>query len=196
MNIFKTIVLAGALSALALSGGCRKKTDTGMELANRPKHCYNGELDADELTIDFGGSCGTEVLGGSGVTMSSDCGQSTNSATVTSNFPTTNTYTVSSCTRTTSGSYYLYTLSLSGGGNIQMRTLTTVDFNTDLTVTSLPSETDECSVSFSAGSFSGSCAGGQVKIKYNGSSYGVNICNTYWYGGFYSGDIDAYATVN
>ena len=189
------IVLAGALSVLAFSG-CRKKNDTAMELATKPAHCYNGELDADELAVDYGGSCGTSS---SAVSMSSDCGMADNTAKITSDAPATYNHTVTSCTRTSSGGNYVYNIMLNTGRYIYVTTRQTATLNADLDIMSTPMADNECAVTFYMGPYSGSCSGGsgsQVRIKYDGTDYAVNICTASWYAGFNYGSISAYATVN
>lgn len=193
MKLTKLIAFVSLSLLLGFSYGCRKKNDTAMELATKPYHCYNETMDADEILVDYGGSCGTSS---GAVSMTSDCGQATNTAKITSDVPSTYNFTVTSCTRTSSSSYYTYTMNLSGGGYIQVMTLTTVAFNTDLTVMSLPSANDECSVDFYMSPYSGSCSGGQVRIKYDGTNYALNLCGATWFAGFNYGDINAFANVN
>lgn len=193
MKLTKLIAFAALGFLISFSYGCRKKNDTAMELATKPYHCYNETLDGDEILVDYGGSCGTSS---GAVSMTSDCGQATNTAKITSDVPSTYNFTVTSCTKSTSGSYYTYTIYLSGGGYIQITTLTSVVFNTDLTIQSLPSANDECAVDFYMSPYSGSCSSGQVRIKFDGTNYALNLCNTTWYAGFNYGDIDAFANVN
>ncbi|MCW3086108.1 MAG: hypothetical protein JWP12_3474 [Bacteroidetes bacterium] len=197
MKLLKLLVFAGVLTTLALSGGCRKKTEAEMDMATKPLHCYNEEMDADETLPDFGGSCGT---GSAAVSLTSDCSMTNNTADLTTSFGSTVNYTVSSCVKTVSGGYFTYNLTLSGGNYIHVKTTSAVLVNHELTLTtSTPAASDECEIDFYMSGIAASCSssgiGTHVSIKYNGTNYAINICNAPWYASSYGG-IDAYAMVN
>ncbi len=195
MKLLKLFVMAGVFGALVLSGGCSKKTEQEMDMAAKPKHCYNQLLDADETQVDFGGSCGTDSLSAS---LASECGMTNNTADINNSYGLTTNYRVYSCVKTVSGGIFTYTLTLPGGHLIHVRTTSTVLMNHELTfTTSSPTASDECEIDFYMASVVCACSGtgGHVCIKYNGTTYAISICSVPYYS-MYPGTIDAYATVD
>ena len=197
MKLLKLLVIAGVFGTLVLSGGCRKKTEQEMDMATKPLHCYNEEMDADETLPDFGGSCGT---GSASVSLASDCSMTTNTADLNPSFGSPMTYSVSSCVKTVSGGYFTYTLALSGGNSVHITTTSSVLVNHELTLTtSTPAASDECEIAFYMSGVSAYCSGSgigtHVSIKYNGTNYAINVCNAPYYSSSYGG-IDIYANVN
>jgi hypothetical protein len=193
MKTSKSIFIAALLLSFTFSA-CRKKNDIAPELATMPLHCYNQEMDGDETGVDVGGSCGY----GNSAPMSSSCGLGNDSVYFTSSAPSAQGKKVLSWTKTTSGAYNTYNMSLSGGGTISFRTTKTVNKNTELTVTSGPLDDNQCEISFNISGINTSCtsSSGSVQMRYNGADSAINICSGSWYYGMLYGGISTYTTLD
>ena len=186
-----TFLIFFILLNLGFIYSCRKKVDRDLELANKPFHCFNNVLDGDEIIIDGGGSCGC-----ADISIENYCGLTDNTVTLGSN-----SYPVASCTRDslTSGIYaglYEYTITLTNGGIIKIKTSPTVWYNSDLDNGSgLPDES-EFLISINISPYSFTNLQGHIKIKTNGINYAVESCDGFVYYGFTTINIRMYVLYN
>lgn len=186
MKRSKPILIYFFVLSLAFAFGCRKKDDLGYTLAEKPLHCYNGVQDADETLVDYGGSCQITPI-----VLSSSCGQANNTVTIG-----TTTTTVTSCKKTVSGSYFVFTLLLSDGGKIVITTSDSVNYNSPLKYTYISPYADEFIGKVTpSGSPTYDLSYGEVQIKMTGSIQAVEICNGF-IGGFNGIPVTGFAFVN
>lgn len=181
---------------------CRKKEDVGLDVADKPLHCYNGELDEDEVTTDCGGSCG--LCGGN---YTSSCGMPLNTVRV--GGPSGDTLTVESCIKTTNGSGdWVFTITLNNNdGVITIITDPTVYLNYDLYASNPnPSDQNEFfgeiediepyTYTYSSG-VNLLEGGGDNILGFDGQNYYIDFCSvSFYYSSFSTASLKIYAKVD
>jgi hypothetical protein len=184
-----TLIVIGIICLIFLSlGGCRKKTDVGedLDIATKPRHCYNGEMDEDETTTDCGGSCGSCSDG----VIESSCGVPLGKIITIGTGG--DTLTVVSSTKTQSGNNLIFTLVVNNGGifTIVVNKDVVIDYSLDEggsnpTIYEFSGEVEDLqpfstTFQYQTDLQESQSGNGVNKILFDGTNYYIDFCGIYF----------------